>query len=394
MWCRRDIVCSLKFEFEELSFEKLMMNLMKMMNLYKKNFFNAVLVFSALALVISGCSDGVNSGAGNTNAKSSVEKVLVETVTPTLKNFAKELKVVGTVEPLQWVDILPLESGQVSQVLVDLGDSVEKGELLVVLVNPIITREVQALRVEAEAASKQLARIKEAISSAPGLISAADLDEAEATSARASVALSAGEDRLMFLEVRAPISGVVSARNVHPGAVVENGLTSPSQVPMLKIVQCADVRIRLPYPERDMRFISEGANIELHFPDLDRSISTKVSRVAASIDAKSRTVDVMVDLDVNDCSIRPGIYVEGALMGGSKDSIMSLPAGVRFIENGLPFASAVIDGVVKKLPLTIHAEDKEHIAFSSDGTGFSTEFIITGRNLVSEGEAVKTSLRK
>ena len=102
----------------------------------------------------------------------------------------------------------------------------------------------------------------------------------------------------------------------------------------------------------------------------------------------------MVDLDVNDCSIRPGIYVEGALMGGSKDSIMSLPAGVRFIENGLPFASAVIDGVVKKLPLTIHAEDKEHIAFSSDGTGFSTEFIITGRNLVNEGEAVKTSLRK
>ena len=170
MWCRRDIVCSLKFEFEELSFEKLMMNFMQMMNLYKKSFFNAVLVFSALALVISGCSDGVNSGAGNTNAKSSVEKVLVETVTPTLKNFAKELKVVGTVEPLQWVDILPLESGQVSQVLVDLGDSVEKGELLVVLVNPIITREVQALRVEAEAASKQLARIKEAISSAPGLI--------------------------------------------------------------------------------------------------------------------------------------------------------------------------------------------------------------------------------
>jgi multidrug efflux pump subunit AcrA (membrane-fusion protein) len=357
---------------------------MKMKNLYKISFYNTALLVGLVALValISSCSDGAN------NTNNSIEKgtlelkntlVLVETVTPTMQNFAKELKVVGTVEPLQWVDILPLESGQISQVL---------------LVNPIITREVEALKVEAEAATKQLFRIREASASAPGIISAHDLDIAEATASRALVALSSGEDRLRFLEVRAPIKGVISARNAHPGAVVENGLTSPSQLPMLEIVQCANVRIHLPYPERDMRFIFEGADIELTFPDLDRKISTKVSRVAASIDANSRTIDVMVDLDVKDCSLSPGIYVEGALMGGSRDSIMSLPAGVRFIENGLPFACVIIDGFVKKVPLTIHAENKESIAFSSEDTDLYDEFIITGRNLVSEGEAVKTQLRK
>ena len=372
---------------------------MKMKNLYKISFYNTALLVGLVALValISSCSDGAN------NTNNSIEKgtlelentlVLVETVTPTMQNFAKELKVVGTVAPLQWVDILPLESGQISQVIVDIGDSVEKGDLLILLVNPIITREVEALKVEAEAATKQLSRIREASASAPGIISAHDLDIAEATASRALVALSSGEDRLRFLEVRAPIKGVISARNAHPGAVVENGLTSPSQVPMLEIVQCANVRIHLPYPERDMRFIFEGADIELTFPDLDRKISSKVSRVAASIDANSRTIDVMVDLDVKDCSLSPGIYVEGALMGGSRDSIMSLPAGVRFIENGLPFACVIIDGFVKKVPLTIHAENKESIAFSSEDTDFYDEFIITGRNLVSEGEAVKTQLRK
>ncbi|PCJ80532.1 MAG: hypothetical protein COA49_08675 [Bacteroidetes bacterium] len=371
--------------------------MMKMKNLYRSSLFNVAMVFSFTMIAVFGCGKGnIPSDHANKNNQKSIgsEKIVVETVTPSLSNFAKELKVVGTVEPLQWVDILPLESGQISQVLVDIGDSVKKGDLLVTLVNPMISREIDALKVEAEAATKQLVRIKEAIATAPGLISASDLDKAEATAARALAALSSGENRLMFLDVRAPISGVISERNVHPGAVVENGLTSPSQTPMLKIVQCANVRVRLPYPERDMRFIFEGADIELSFPDLDRKISSKVSRVAASIDPESRTVDVMIDLDMRDCSIRPGIYVEGALMGGSNDSLMSLPAGVRFIENGLPFASAVIDGVVKKLPLTIHAEDKERIAFTSDGTGLSTEFIITGRNLVSDGETVITRLRK
>ena len=144
---------------------------MKMKNLYKISFYNTALLlgFVALVALISSCSDGAN------NANNSIEKgtlelentlVLVETVTPTMQNFAKELKVVGTVEPLQWVDILPLESGQISQVLVDIGDSVEKGDLLILLVNPIITREVEALKVEAEAATKQLSRIREASASA------------------------------------------------------------------------------------------------------------------------------------------------------------------------------------------------------------------------------------
>jgi membrane fusion protein (multidrug efflux system) len=292
------------------------------------------------------------------------------------------------------VDILPLESGQIRSVLVDIGDHVNKGQILVELDNPIITRDVEALMVEAEAAENTLFRMQRAVKSAPGLVAASELDEAEASSARASVALEAGLDRMRFLSVRAPFDGIVSARNVHPGALVENGLTAPGSTPMLSIVSCKDIRILLPYPERDMRFIFEGCDVELRFPDLDKSISTVVSRVAASIDAASRTMDVLVDIKSSDCSIRPGIYVEGSLIGGSRETILTLPAGVRFVKNGLPFASIVVNGVVTTIPLTILAEDKKHIGFSADGVDETTEFIITGRNLVSEGGTVTTKLQR
>ena len=40
------------------------------------------------------------------------------------------------------------------------------------------------------------------------------------------------------------------------------------------------------------------------------------------------------------------------------------------------------------------AEDKNNIAFSADGIAASTQFIITGRNLVTDGETVTTKVKK
>tara|TARA_B110000444_G_scaffold259167_1_gene302065 strand:+ start:1497 stop:2603 length:1107 start_codon:yes stop_codon:yes gene_type:complete len=359
-----------------------------------------LLVLTAFAIVATGClsetekfiSDDTTSQDTQTTATNSQLQV-VETILPTFENFSKDLKVVGSVLPLHSVDVLPLESGQIKSVLVDIGDRVSKGQLLVVLSNPLLMREVEALKVEASAAHNSLTRLREAVIRSSTLIAAADLDKAEAASARASSALSAAEDRLTFLKVTAPFGGIVTARNVHEGALVENGLTAPGALPMLSLVSCKNIRIRLPFPERDMRFISKGDEVVLYFPDLDKTLTTKVTRVAAAVDIESRTVDVLIDIYSDNCSIRTGIYVEGSLMGGSNKDILSLPTGVRFIVNGLPFAAAVIDGVVRELPLTIHAENKKFIAFSADGADQNTEFIITGRNLVTEGVRVQTVLK-
>ena len=348
----------------------------------------------SICIGLSSCETKDTDTQNATDTSHKQAPILVETVLPSMKNFQKELRVVGTVEPLQFVDVLPLESGQTASVLVDIGDRVVKGDVLVILENPMIERNVEALKVEASAAEKHLARLHEASKAAAGLISASERDNAEASAARATSALNTGLDRLRFLEVKAPISGLITQRNIHPGAVVENGLTSPNQTPMLTIASCAEIRVMLPYPERDMRFIYKDADIALNFPDMNLQLETKVSRVSAAINPDSRTVDVFVDISSPDCSIRPGIYVEGVLMGGSRDSLMSLPSNVRFVENGLPFASAVIHGVVKKIPLTILAEDKNNIAFSADGIDASTQFIITGRNLVTDGETVTTKVKK
>ena len=250
--------------------------------------------WSWLALFfVSGCGQNAeNSGVIEREVQ---QRVTVETVQPVLANFTKQMTVVGMVEPMQQVDLLPLESGFVSEVLVDEGDEVSKGEVLLRLENPMLSRERTALQVEFDVAAEDLERLKQARAGAPGLISASDLANAQAAHARAASNVAATEDRIGFLEIKAPFDGVIASRHAHPGAVVENGLTSPGQTPLLSLVQCKSVRIRLPFPERDLPFIQKGDSVELHFPDLDVTEVAKITRIAAQVDASGHTVDVIVD---------------------------------------------------------------------------------------------------
>ena len=337
----------------------------------------------AIVLVLCGCSDA--PAPVSTSAAQAAMQV-VEVVTPVPANFEKTLTVVGIVEPLQSVEVMPLESGFIADFFVDEGDAVQKGDVLVRLENPILNREKQALEVEADVASKALQRLTQAMKGAVGLIPAADLEQAEATFARTSAALSVVNDRLGFLHVTAPFDGVIAARYLHPGAVVENGQLSADQIPLLSLVQCKSLRIRLPFPERDASFLNRGDSVTLYFPDLERTVSTRIGRLASEINNMEHTLDVLVDWKQTACDLRPGMYVEGSVFGNSQADVLSVPTAVRFERDGLSLAYIVVDGVVKEIALKVIAEDKTRLAIQGAGIDATTQFITAGRGLVSVGD--------
>jgi len=346
------------------------------------NFRNPVLLVSA-GLLAFGCSDV--PAPKQAPAAQAVMQV-VEVVTPVPSNFEKTLTVVGIVEPLQSVDVLPLESGFISEFYVDEGDAVQKGDVLVRLENPILNRDKQALEVEADVASKSLQRLRQAMKGAAGLIPAADLEQAQASFARASAALAVTLDRLSFLNVIAPFDGVIAARYLHPGAVVENGQLSTDQMPLLSLVQCKSLRIRLPFPERDAAFLNRGDSVMLYFPDLERKVPTKIARVASEINDREHTLDALVDWNQTECDLRPGMYVEGSVYGKSELDVLSVPTSVRFERDGLSLAYIVKDGIVQEIPLKVVAEDKTRLAIQGAGIDVNTQFVSAGRSLVSVGD--------
>ncbi len=108
-----------------------------------------------------------------------------------------------------------------------------------------------------------------------------------------------------YLRVTAPFNGVVTERIVHPGALVGPN----SEAPLLVLQQVSHLRVTVAVPEENVGGIARGASVPFQVPAYpDRSFSGTVARRAQSIDPKTRTMAVELDVMNPDQALVPGMY--------------------------------------------------------------------------------------
>jgi multidrug efflux pump subunit AcrA (membrane-fusion protein) len=283
-----------------------------------------------------------------------------ELVTVASKPISRTVTLPGEIHPFLNVSLRARVSGYVDRVLVDRGSVVKEGELLVELSAPemkaqiaeaeskVQVAEANRLQAEAKLASLNSAlasmeatltatqstydRLK-AASQTPGAISGNELEialrsvesqkanvEAQRGSVRAQqasleairngkaaseAALRAIKEMEKYLRVTAPFNGVVTERIVHPGALVGPG----SEAPLLVLQQISHLRVTVAVPEENVGGIAKGASVPFQVPAYpDRNFSGTVARGAQSIDPKTRTMAVELDVMNPDQSLVPGMY--------------------------------------------------------------------------------------
>jgi RND family efflux transporter MFP subunit len=112
-------------------------------------------------------------------------------------------------------------------------------------------------------------------------------------------------DLQAYLKITAPFVGVVTERQVHPGALVGPG----NDVPLLVIQQVSHLRVVVPVPEEDVSGITNGSIVPFQVPAYpERSYSGRIARISHSLDQKTRTMAVELDVMNRDGSLAPGMY--------------------------------------------------------------------------------------
>jgi RND family efflux transporter MFP subunit len=184
---------------------------------------------------------------------------------------------------------------------------------------------VEAQRAEAEAkavaAQATYDRMK-AASATPGVIAANELtlaekavDAAKALVRSLEVAAQASrgsvlplKDMQAYLEIRSPFDGIVTERNVHPGALAGPGATNP---PLLAIEQQSRLRLIVAVPEMDAASVARGAQVSFRVPAYPgQAFSGTVARLTNSMDPKTRTMPVELDVANPKSVLAPGMYPE------------------------------------------------------------------------------------
>jgi RND family efflux transporter MFP subunit len=126
-----------------------------------------------------------------------------------------------------------------------------------------------------------------------------------------------------YLRVTAPFQGVVTTRNVHPGALVGTG---ESSLPMFELETVNRLRLVVPVPEAEVGGIVKGAKVAFSVPAYPNEMfAGTVTRIARSIDAKTRTMPVELDVINSDARLAAGMYPAVKWPVRAKQSILLVP---------------------------------------------------------------------
>lgn len=295
--------------------------------------FSLVLLSCSAAFMTAGCSSS-SRVAASANQSPAIPSVQTVKVSLRPMNFAVSLP--AEIQPYEAVAIYPKVTGFVKTISVDRGSRVQEGQALAVLEAPeLVSQEAEAeaklasvenqeSEAEAKLAGDQdtFQRLKIA-SETPGVISDNELEiaqkAAEADSARvvslqnagqaAKATLHASQVMESYLRITAPFTGIITERNVHPGALVGPAGAGRTQLPMMRIEQISHLRLVVAVPEAYTAGVILGAKVSFSVPAFpDRNFYGTVARVSDSLDPSTRTMPVELDVQNADGALAPGMF--------------------------------------------------------------------------------------
>lgn len=260
-------------------------------------------------VLLSSCDRGAAPLPATPSAPEQPAIPTVDVVPVVAEKLDTRVRLPGEIVPYESVALYPRASAFVEEVLVDRGAAVKKGQLLSRLSAP----ELHAQRAEAESqllAARSTYKRTLAASATQGAVAKHELEVGEASMRALESKVQALKTLEGYLLVRAPFEGQVTERNVHPGALV-GPPSGPAAVPMLRLESIQHLRLTVAVPESDVGSVAEGATAEFGVRTWPGETFTGViRRIARSLDVRTRTMPVELDVDNSAGRLSAGMFAE------------------------------------------------------------------------------------
>ena len=298
---------------------------------------NRLTYASALLVLAAGCTspqpDGASSGKPAPAANAPVAVTTVPVVSGKLHTT---VSLPAQLVPYESVDIYPKVTGFVQTVTVDRGSRVSRGQVLVRLTAPELNSQRSQAEAAVRVAESQLATAKAKLASdngtwmhmiaaakTPGVIAENDVMIAEQTVSAdkglvgaAQQNVSGAHDTLRsvsqteaYLTITAPFSGIITTRNLHPGALIGPASGQSGAQPILQMIDDTRLRLVTPVPESVAGEVKPDQQVSFSVPAYPaQTFKAPVKRIAHAVDEKTRTMPVELDVVNKDGKLSPGSY--------------------------------------------------------------------------------------
>lgn len=292
----------------------------------------------AAALPLFGC---VLMACNGTEASEGGASSVTEAAPVTRGDLTVTAEAAGQIEPIRLVEVKSKASGEIREILIETGDVVEAGQLLV-RIDPRDVRNAydqadadldvaRARLATSEAQRKRAEELRAANVVTEQEYEAAALDEANARAQfiKAQTNLQLARERLNDVTIRAPINGTVIAETIEIGQIIASASQNISGgTTLLTMADLNEMQVRALVDETDLGRIRPGLNVLVRveaYPD--RAFNGQVLKIEpqAVIEQNVTMFPVLVRLDNREGLLKPGMNADVEVRIADRSGVLLVP---------------------------------------------------------------------
>ena len=283
--------------------------------------------------------------------------------------------------------------GRVVRVLVDAGSWVRAGQVLAVVDRSVQTQQAAQLAAQIESARASAALAQSNYDRAlslkdRGFVSKAEIDSKKATRdaafAQVRVAqaqLAATRAEIGRLNVTAPASGLILARNVEVGQIV-----SPASQALFRLAEGGQMEMQAQLSQQDLAYVRVGMPAQVTPVGSDRSFTGTIWQVAPAIDPQSRLGAVHIAL-AYDPSLRPGGFAEVRIGAGEMTAPLLPQSAVLSDEKGNYVYVVNGKNEIERRPIKIGTVDDNGVTIA-EGISGNESVVLSAGPFLNPGQKV------
>ncbi|MEN0037917.1 MAG: efflux RND transporter periplasmic adaptor subunit [Cellvibrio sp.] len=373
---------------------------------YRRKLVKVSIVIGVVGLALAGIGIMQRSNATAELAKVAAQSAIptVSVINAALSDNANALVLPGNLEPLNSASIYAQTNGYIKEWLVDIGDTVKKGQVLAILDAPELLHQLAQAKADyatalaeqnnaqsmADRANSLMKMNSAAISREMVEQRSRDAEAKTAATAAARANVNRLESLQSFTRLTAPFDGKVTSRSAQLGELVVAGNSNAQ--PLFTISDTRLMRVFVRVPQNYAAQMQTDQQAELVLPEYnDKTFPAAVTRSAHAVDVASGSVLVELQANNEQGELMPGAYAQVSFKLASNKDRIRVPGSAILYRDQKPSVATINDkNIVALKPVKIGRDEGTTVELLA-GINATDRIITTPPDAVRSGDEVRVA---
>jgi membrane fusion protein (multidrug efflux system) len=333
-----------------------------------------ILIFVFIAFKI------INSDSAGKQPRINI--VYVQSEKPVRLTIYGKLQYNGNILPIQQANIFSKVGGNLENVLADIGSRVRTNQLLAVIDSTELYQDYQQTFATYYNSKLTYQRTKDLFEQ--NLVAKQDLDNNEAAMKIALANYLNASTKLSYAKIRAPFSGVITAKFLDRGSLVQANNST-----LFTLMKMDSVKVLVNILEKDIPLISKSFKSVIMIDAYPgQEFEGKITRNSQSIDLNTRTITYEIDVPNNKNILKPGMYATIDFLIDKHENVLTVPSDAVLKDINGNYLFIVKKGKAQRVDVKTGLTQNNLVEITK-GLNDSDDVITTGQEFVKEGISVK-----